>query len=155
MKLALVYLVIFFTALSTRPRVTNEEFIKQGLIELGLDSVNVHVMDLKYSLAQSVPSNYELKGHLSGANDQYIMQLSRGMTHWEERQVIAHELIHIQQYYTKKLQIIDAKHVVYDGKKLRYLGKYSLSSPWEREAHVEGNRLYRKLKQHFKQQGKK
>lgn len=151
MKAIATYIIIFLlSAMSFAQKVDNQEYMRQGLSQLGLDSVSVHVIPLKYSLSKKVPLGYELKAHLSGANGQYILQLSRGLTRWEEKRIISHELIHVQQYESKSFRVLDAQYVIYNSVKYKlYNGRYN-NRPWERDANVEGSRLYRKIKQYFK-----
>lgn len=139
MKSIITYILLFITAISMAQ--TNREYLEQGLIELGLDSVQVMIRPLNNDL---------LEGRILGHNGQYVLQLNKSLYRGAQRRVIAHELIHIWQYETKKLNTIDPKRIIYDGKEYKYSGAYYRHSRWEREAYSQGYVLSKKIRRALK-----
>lgn len=143
-------IAVCLLVLSFKTTITNKQYLNQGLKSLQIKNVYVHIIPLKKKLKDQVRFGIDLKGHLSGTNGQYILQLDTSLPEWERRNVIAHELIHLQQLESKEL-LVRGKQVIY--KRLYYRNitviPYS-RRPWEVDADKEGKILARKLNIHFK-----
>lgn len=114
-----------------------------GLKELGVRYVTVIVYPLNKNIKNNFPPEFELKAHIRGVGSNYIIWID-DMSKLETIQVLSHELIHLQQYYTKKLIYSDSVTIwnnqVMDINTLDYN-----SRPWEIEAFQQESSLEKKM----------
>ena len=153
MKTLAIYIMVFlFGAIGIAQKVSDKEYVDQGLTELGLSDVYVKIVPMRGSLAKMASSNRELRGHISGKDGQYIMQISPNLTIWQRRYVIAHELIHLKQYENDSLIILTTNNVTYKDTTYNLFKSQYNWRPWETDAKAQGNLLYKTLNRHFRNQ---
>ena len=115
-----------------------------GLDSLGMCDVTVEVKKLSQEAKDNFPGNIELKGLLYGSGNHYTMWIEDS-NRKDHIGIVAHELIHLRQYYSKQL-IYDGFYVYwarakYDLKEIEYF-----SRPWEADAFEHGVKLERQIK---------
>ena len=125
-----------------------DSIIYVGLNELYLDSIAVTIKEINPDIQKLFDSNSQLKAHIIGNNNQYIIFLD-DMGRDEAIKVLSHELIHLQQYQTKKLILY--KDSVYWDKKILNQDeindlKYE-DRPWEAEAFQKQSNLENKIRE--------
>jgi hypothetical protein len=103
-----------------------------GLDELGLCDITLEIKKLSKEAQQNMPEGYDFRGLIYGSGNQYTMWVNDAGRK-EHTTIVAHELIHLRQYYSKQL-IYDGFYVYwnrakYDLKEIDYG-----SRPWEAEA---------------------
>lgn len=120
-----------------------DTILNVGLTELNLKNIVVTVIPLNENTKRSFQSNGELKAHIREQDGYYYIWIDE-LNRYENIEVLSHELIHLKQYYDKRL--------VLDGNTPIWLGKeYSLESvpyesrPWEIEAFSNEKELKNKI----------
>ena len=91
-----------------------DSIVYVGLNEMNLDSVAITIRQISPEVQAMFDSNSQLKAHIIGKGNQYIIFVDE-MSRDEAIKVLSHELIHLKQYYTKKL-ILEKDKVYWDGK---------------------------------------
>ena len=115
-----------------------------GLDSLGMCDVLVEVKNLSQQAKDNFPSNIELRGLLYGSGRQYTMWVDDSDRKGHIR-IVAHELIHLRQYYSKQI-VYDGFYVYwnrakYDLKEIEYF-----SRPWEADAFQHEVKLDRQIR---------
>ena len=93
-----------------------DSIVYVGLNEMNLDSVAITIRQISPEVQAMFDSNSQLKAHIIGKGNQYIIFVDE-MSRDEAIKVLSHELIHLKQYYTKKL-ILEKDKVYWDGKEI-------------------------------------
>ena len=78
----------------------------------------------------------ELNAAIFGVGNQYILYVSK-LTRRESLKVMAHEVIHLMQYRSKRLQVLPPKTIVWESDTITTDKLYDIpygQRPWEREA---------------------
>jgi predicted metallopeptidase len=112
-----------------------DSIVYVGLNEMNLDSVAITIRQISPEVQAMFDSNSQLKAHIIGKENQYIIFVDE-MSRDEAIKVLSHELIHLKQYYTKKL-ILEKDKVYWDGKEIyqREINETKYEQrPWEAEA---------------------
>lgn len=115
-----------------------------GLDSLGMCDMNVQVKRLSEEAIANFSSDLDLRGTIYGDGHQYVMYIGEG-SRAEHVNIVAHELIHLRQYYSKQL-VYDGWYVYwnrakYDIKELAYGIR-----PWEADAFEQEVYLERKIR---------
>lgn len=121
--------------------------INAGLYQLNIDSMYVIVrpMSLVMKTNGIGDNDYEIMGTLIGNRTQFIMYLDN-INRNEAIKIIAHELIHLEQYHTGRLTKMEIpNHVLWEGKIYDMLIIPYKERPWEIEAYEKDSRLARKI----------
>ena len=125
-----------------------DSIVYVGLNELNLDSVAVTIRQISPEVQEMFDSNSQLKAHIIGNGNQYIIFVDE-MSRDEAIKVLSHELIHLKQYYTKKL-ILEKDKVIWDGKEI-YQSEINETKyeqrPWEAEAFAGQRGLENKIRE--------
>lgn len=61
--------------------------------------------------------------------------INSNVSHRERLKVLAHEMIHVKQYATKELIVLDYADILWQGKKFGYSRNHNRRAPWEIEAY--------------------
>lgn len=125
-----------------------DSIVYVGLNELNLDSVAITIRQINPDVQAMFDSESQLKAHILGKGNQYIIFVDV-MSRTESIKVLSHELIHLKQYYTKKL-ILEKDKVYWDGEEM-YQNEinemeYELR-PWEEEAFSDQRVLENKIRE--------
>jgi len=125
-----------------------DSIVYVGLNELNLDSVAITIRQISPEVQAMFDSNSQLKAHIIGKGNQYIIFVDE-MSRDEAIKVLSHELIHLKQYYTKKL-ILEKDKVIWDGREVYQTEinetKYE-QRPWEAEAFAGQRGLENKIRE--------
>ena len=125
-----------------------DSIVYVGLNEMNLDSVAVTIRQISPEVQAMFDSNSQLKAHIIGNGNQYIIFVDE-MSRDEAIKVLSHELVHLKQYYTKKL-ILEKDKVIWDGREVYQTEinetKYE-QRPWEAEAFAGQRGLENKIRE--------
>jgi hypothetical protein len=115
-----------------------------GLDSLDMCDMTVTVKRLSEEAKANFPEDLELRGMIYGDGHQYVMYVTDA-SRSEHINIVAHELIHLRQYYSKQL--------VYDGWYVYWnRAKYDLKEieygirPWEADAFQQEVGLEKQIK---------
>jgi hypothetical protein len=143
-----------FRILSTNNTILNftehriEESMSKALFHLGIEGLVISIHDVPNDLLY-LGNNLTVNGFVIKDEDyecNYYLFLSPLLKSEKTIEVLAHELIHINQYYTKKLISINTEKVYWKDSlieinKLKYIDR-----PWEKEAFDSQFCLYEIIK---------
>ena len=125
-----------------------DSIVYVGLNEMNLDSVAITIRQISPEVQEMFDSNSQLKAHIIGKENQYIIFVDE-MSRDEAIKVLSHELIHLKQYYTKKL-ILEKDKVIWDGREV-YQNEINETKyeqrPWEAEAFAGQRGLENKIRE--------
>lgn len=127
-----------------------EDIVYLGLEELDIDSVYIRIKNMTVS-TELEGTDRELAAFVQASTDgtQYLIDIYPA-TRARAIAILAHELIHVQQYHSKELLIDDDGVVTYKG--IVY-PDYTLldypDRPWERDAYFAAYSLERRIRQRF------
>jgi hypothetical protein len=92
----------------------------------------------------SFDDNLELKAHIQGMNNTYIIWINPNESRNSYIEIISHELIHLKQYYTKELMIIN-NNIYWKNEKINIDDYTYEKRPWEVEAFSNQKELEKKM----------
>ena len=125
-----------------------DSIVYVGLNEMNLDSIAITIRQISPDVQERFDSDSQLKAHIIGKENQYIIFVDE-MSRDEAIKVLSHELIHLKQYYTKKL-ILEKDKVIWDGREVYQSEindtKYE-QRPWEAEAFAGQRGLENKIRE--------
>lgn len=107
-----------------------------GLQELGIENVSVEITPLTDEIRSKFDENIELKAAIIGNKYTFIMYVG-DINRNEAIETVSHELIHLQQYHTEKLKVLDKHQLWWDGKIISHSIVASIpyeQREWETEA---------------------
>lgn len=110
-------------------------FIYVGLDILKIDSATV--------LIKPLIDNLEYEAYVDGKDRQYIIYINEKSKN-DFFKILSHEIIHIKQYYFSEL-IINGVYVIWMGEYFEYEYLDYEDRPWENEAYLKGNQLYKAI----------
>ena len=113
------------------------------ILSVGLDQMNLVgtliVISELSNAAKEQFADRELKAHIRYYNGTYYLFISN-LNRDEAIEVICHEIIHINQYYSGRL-FYDESGITWEGQLLQVDTYEYDSRPWETEAFIKGNNL--------------
>jgi hypothetical protein len=121
---------------------TCDTILRVGLDVANLSGLIVNILPLSESAKSSF--NGDLNAHLRLHDGTYYLFINHNNSREELIRIISHEIIHIQQYHSKRL-IYENGSVMWEG------AEYDLNSisyenrPWENEAFSGQNEIYQKI----------
>ncbi len=122
-----------------------QEIIQRGLDKLGLD-VEVEIVDLIPDNYE-VLANYKLRGVVAASGKgKYRMKIYPYLTNYETIKVIAHELIHVDQYVSGDLEMVSPREVRFRDRIVDIKRTHYSRRPWELDAEQRGRKLERYLR---------
>lgn len=86
-----------------------------GLQELSIENVSVEIIPLTDEIRSKFDSGLDLKAAIIGNKYHFLMYVG-DINRNGAIEVISHELIHLQQYHTEKLKVINERELWWDGK---------------------------------------
>jgi hypothetical protein len=115
-----------------------------GMEELGISGCSVRIRDMNEQLRNNPgASGLELGAAIFGSGNSYLIYVDPSIDKREVITVMSHELIHLRQYFSEDLMIINgsAGIVKWKGEEMNVLNlEYNLR-PWEVEAFAEQRNL--------------
>jgi hypothetical protein len=117
-----------------------------GLLELNIKNVYVHILPLSDHMKNKFEKEYELEfnAHIIGEDYRYLIFI-RDMCRLDGLNTMSHELIHLKQYYEKRLKILNQDEVFYNGMKHNIKDFNYFNRPWEKEAYDGQDRLKKNI----------
>lgn len=106
-----------------------DTIVHAGLQCLNVDSAVVVIRPFKEIKA---PEDIVYKAYIVGNDNTYVLYINK-FARVETVSVIAHELVHLTQYMTKKL-VIDGSICVWNGDTIDITKMFYDQRPWERDA---------------------
>lgn len=111
-----------------------------GMEELGISGCSVRIRDMNEQLRNNPgASGLELGAAIFGSGNSYLIYVDPSIDKREVITVMSHELIHLRQYFSEDLMVINgsAGIVKWKGEEMNVLNlEYNLR-PWEVEAFAE------------------
>lgn len=92
-----------------------DTIIHIGLEELNIKNTSIQVVPLTNEIRNKFDENLELNAAIIGNKYQFIMYVG-DINRSEAIETVSHELIHLQQYHTEKLKVLDEHQLWWDGK---------------------------------------
>lgn len=108
------------------------------IVQVGLDQLEIEdqLVIIKTQRAKrDLGNDLETEAYIQTNGQQYVIWIRPGLSRAKAIDVLAHELIHLKQYYTEKLVVLNGARVVWDGEIIDDITQLDyLTRPWEREA---------------------
>jgi len=148
-------LIIIFAALISLNAIGQDtqearDMVAAGLIELGIEGVEVRIMPIPSYLKGLVKGHGdELEGFIRGGGSAYTLYL-KDLKNTSLLRVISHELIHLEQINDERLKTLPENIVFWDGQEYNGSSMDYTDKPWENEAHNDGDNLKFKIKKILK-----
>lgn len=122
------------------------DIVNIGLAEMGIQNVAVFIRPIPPKLKEHHRRhNVSLDGFITGGGNRYIIWVDK-LSIFRTITVLSHELIHLEQYRTKKIVYLGGQTVMWNGRKYRnILSIPYYERPWEIEAHKRGRILRAKI----------
>jgi hypothetical protein len=121
------------------------------VVSVGLDVLNIKdnyvtIRDVPEQIVESFKkqNDMDLGASIVGTDDQYIIYINE-MSRITSTKILAHELIHLEQYDSGRLRVIKNGVVIWEGKEMNVLDIPYNDRPWEREAFKRQDDLEKKL----------
>ncbi|MEM6840999.1 MAG: hypothetical protein AAF632_02130 [Bacteroidota bacterium] len=85
-----------------------------------------------------------------GAQQAHII-ISRRLTPYQQAKTLAHEMVHVEQFFTKKLVKCSRNYYRWESGKCRKISRIPYSNrPWEQDADQRGDKMWAYLQQQLK-----
>lgn len=126
-----------------------DTIVQVGLNKLNYEKIIVYLSPLNSDNIPSISEEINIRAYIVGNFSVYIIYVS-SLSRSNAIEVIAHELVHLQQRQTEKL-IIDDKRVIWDKKEFDFKSIPYDQYPWEIEAFNEGKILAKEIKNYLYQ----
>ena len=107
-----------------------------GLKEMGISNITVLIREME--TPRELEGGYETQGYIVstvGGGNSYLIYVKKDFNRYKAIDILAHELIHIEQYHTKKLIWLGGDNVVWNNSE--YLNFETIpyqSREWEKDA---------------------
>lgn len=122
-----------------------DTIVKVALELENLKGLTVVVKDLKVLKQNTVDGELDIKASIYGEGKLFILNMNNNINKEEAILVVAHEIIHLQQYYYGKLRM-DGGQILWGGIPINYKNISYESRPWEMEAFEKQERLADRIK---------
>jgi hypothetical protein len=121
-----------------------DTIVKTALDIESVKGVTIVIQVLANLKQESLGGELEIKASIYGEGNTYILKMNDNIDKKEAVLVVAHEIIHLKQYYSKKLVIRQGYvfwgGVIVDHKNINYQER-----PWEKEAFSKQEELKNKI----------
>lgn len=144
--LAFLFLALSFNACESESKpVEIQDVVNKGMAELNLDAKVIVRPLSEYHIKEARKRDTDLKAQVRKVAGGYIIEVN-DLPAFEVNEVIAHELIHIQQYERGQLRLLPSPlFVVWNGRTYSLLNTPYKYRPWEIDAFNRSPALARKL----------
>lgn len=121
-----------------------DTIVQVGLDQLGIQGETVMVRDKLES--KDLGNDYESEAYIIYQQGQSIIFIKPNVSRLRAIQVIAHELVHLEQYKTERLKILNLGLVCWENDTIDLLELPYNKRPWEEEAFNYGPLLEKDIK---------
>jgi hypothetical protein len=106
-----------------------------GLEELNIKDKTVTIRNMPSYVGESFDNqnNMELEASIVGLGDTYVIYVTN-MDRNGAMKILSHELIHLEQYDSKRLILVSSGLVTWEGKEVSVSDNPYNQRPWEKEA---------------------
>jgi hypothetical protein len=113
-----------------------DTIVSIGLRELNVKDKTVTIRNMPSYVSSSFDNqnNMQLEASVYGVGDTYIIYVT-DMDRNEAMKILSHELIHLEQYASKRLVVVSNGLVTWEGKEITILNYPYNQRPWEIEAY--------------------
>lgn len=129
-------------------RVSNKTYLDTiayaGIKSLNLQGLIIVIKPLTDEVKNNFSSEFDLKAYIIGQDDTYIIYVDTNLSKSEYISTFSHELIHLEQYYTKKL-IMNNNIPIWKGEQMNLNNIKYQDRPWEIEAFSKQRDLEQKM----------
>lgn len=123
-----------------------DTIIHAGLNILDIDTVFIQVRKLKKDI--DVFENTDLLAQIIANDNQFIIFIDDNLSRYYNIEIIAHELIHLRDYYYKDLILFDSYGVIYKDDEYQNANEIDYyDRPWEIQAIKDGRILSKQIKE--------
>jgi len=120
------------------------------IVQVGLDKMSIQgvvVVIRNQTEAQSLGGDYETEAYLRTNGDQYEIRVKSSIGRAKAISILAHELIHLQQYETDLLKNLGGKAVIWKGDTIPDITTIDyMKRGWEEDAFKHGPNLAKEIK---------
>ena len=119
-----------------------------GMNELGMKGVRVLIQPMQDRIRDKFEESegIELKAYVAEWMDGYTLCINGDLGRVQAIDVIAHEIIHLEQYYNQDLIVGDGPVVLWMAERYDVLGIPYAERPWERDAFSRQKDLASKMR---------
>lgn len=123
-----------------------DTIIYAGVKSLEIDDLIIVVRPLTKENIEnlSFDDKLELKAHIQGMDDTYIIWINPNESRNDYIEILSHELIHLKQYYTKELFIVN-NNIYWRNENININDYTYEKRPWEIEAFSNQKELEKKM----------
>lgn len=127
------------------------EIVLLGLEEIGVKNTTVTIVDLNHGLKLPPKSGFTVEEAyiVNPYKRNYTIFFNPQNDIYDTIQIISHELVHLKQFHSGRLSLIEQGVVVFDGDTTRSTDTFYLHREWEIEAFEKQGPLARKIKEKF------
>lgn len=120
------------------------------IVKIALDieevsGVTVVIKELKITRQETIEGELDLKAAMYGKENLFLFSVAKSLEKYEAISVVAHEIIHLEQFYSGQLIHSNGKFL-WEGKPIDYKNITYETRPWEMEAFDKQAPLGRKIK---------
>lgn len=125
-----------------------DTIVHSGLEVLNIDTVYIIIKNLpELKKDNEIDKDLEFHAFILGNEKQYVIYIKSG-NRLENISILSHELVHLKQYYTKRLIPTENDSIViWEGKKMNVLDYKYNDRPWESEAFSSQEDVSKKMKE--------
>jgi hypothetical protein len=134
--------------INTTEHVYLDTVVNVGMHELGLKGIKVLVQPMQDRIRDKFEESegIQLQAYIAGWMDGYTICVNGDLGRIKAIDVIAHELIHLEQYHNQDLIVGDGPVVLWMGERYDVLGIPYAERPWERDAFSREKALASKIR---------
>jgi hypothetical protein len=125
-----------------------DTLLNVGMNELGMKGIKVLIQPMQDRIRDKFEESegIELQAYIAGWMDGYTICVNGDLGRIKAIDVIAHELIHLEQYHRQDLIVGDGPVVLWMGQRYEVLGIPYAERPWERDAFSRQKALASKIR---------
>ena len=122
-----------------------DTIVYAGIKSLNLQGLIIVIRPLTEDIKKSFDSNYDLKAYIIGQDDTYIIYVDKNLNRNEYVSTFSHELIHLNQYFTKELIKNSNNIPIWKGEQINLNNTKYQDLPWEIDAFSKQQELEKRM----------
>jgi len=122
-----------------------DTIVMVGLDKLGIGGYSVHIRPQEASI--KIDDEFSTEAFIIGNEYQSVIYTRESLGRGTAIKILAHELIHLQQYRSRKLIKLEGKNVEWDGNIINDITSIPYNErEWEKEAFEKGRELEKEIR---------